>query len=142
MVAAVVLPYSPMFRTIFAGGDAEALRGGLDDPLVGLVRHEQIEIGPRDAVAVHQAPTHFLVLAHGEDEHALPVLMDVMQALVDRLVRRGQLGTACRHAQGRAATAIDFVCEVDPSRDRRRVTANTTTAPAPSPKSTHVVRSV
>ena len=44
------------------------------------------------------------------------VLMDEVLALVDRLVRRRQLAAARRHAQRRAAAAIDLVREVEDAR--------------------------
>ena len=59
------------------------------------------------------APRDFLRLAHGELEHRLAVLLDVVQPLVDRLVRRRPQAAAGGHAQRRTAAAVDFVLEVE-----------------------------
>ena len=47
IVAAVVLPNRSMLMITFSGVDAELFGRRLDDAAVGLVRHEQIEIGRR-----------------------------------------------------------------------------------------------
>ena len=81
-------------------------------------------------------------VAHRELEHRLPILLDVVQPLVDGLVRRRQLAAAGRHAQRRTAAAVDHVLEVEDADVRIVGDGPSTTAPAPSPNSTHVARSV
>ncbi len=61
--------------------------------------------------------------SHGKLEDRLPVLLDVVQSRVDGLMRRRQPAAAGRHAQRRAAGAVDDVREVDDrglARRRRR----------------------
>ena len=60
---------------------------------------------------------------------ALPILLHVVQALVDRLVRRGQPAAAGRHAERGAAAAVDLVREVDDVRLPVRRPPRRTTAP-------------
>ena len=67
------------------------LRGGQDDALVRLVRHEQIEVFPREAVALQQPLADLAGVAHRELEYRLPILLDVVLAIVNRLMRRRQL---------------------------------------------------
>ena len=57
-----------------------------------------------------------LGLAHREFEDGLAVLLDVVEALVDGLVRGGHAAAAGGHAQRRAAAAVDLVREADDSR--------------------------
>ena len=54
IVAAVVLPYISRLMTTLSIGQSEAFGGGGDDPAVGLVRDEQVELRRLDAVALEQ----------------------------------------------------------------------------------------
>ena len=113
-----------------------------DDALVRLVRHEQIEIVAGEVVALQQPLADLAGVAHRELEDRLAVLLHVVQPLVDGLVRRRHLAAARRHAQRRAAVAVDHVLEIEDADIRRPTTAQVPTAPAPSPNSTQVARSV
>ena len=62
---------------------------------------------------LEQPPRDLLGVLHRELEDRRPFLLHVVQPLVDRLVRRRQLAAAGRHAQRRAAAAVDHVREVD-----------------------------
>ncbi len=104
--------------TLF-GIDAELFGRGLDDPPVRLVRHEQIDVGRGQAVAIEQPARDLLGLAHRELEHRLPVLLDVVQTLIDRLVRRRLQAAARGHAERGAAAAVDLVLEVQNLRAAR-----------------------
>ena len=93
------------------------------------------------AVALEQALADLVGLAHRELEHRLPFLLHVVQPLVDGLVRRRLQAAAGRHAQRRPAAAVDLVLEVEDA-DVASLRPPSTTAPAPSPNSTQVARSV
>ena len=124
------------------GAEAEALGRGFDDPAVRLVRDEQIELRRIEAVALEQPARDLLGVLHRELEDRRPFLLDVVQALVDGLVRRRQrLPPAGMHSAGPPLPSI-IVREVDDVRLVRRSPRDRTTAPAPSPNSTQVVRSV
>src|SRR5712692_8143186 len=81
--------------------DAELLGRRLDDPAVGLMRDEEIDVAGRPAVALQDPPRDLLGLPHRELEDGLPVLFHVMQALIDRVVRRRLETASCRHAERR-----------------------------------------
>ena len=68
-------------------GHAEALGGGLDDALVGLVGDEAGEVGAGDAVALEDLLGGLGHLADGELVDGLAVLVDEVLPLVDGLVR-------------------------------------------------------
>src|SRR5207249_6966807 len=63
--------------------EIEFLRRRHDNPTVGLMRDEQIEISRLDAVAVEQSSRDFFSLAHGELEYGTSILLHVVQALVN-----------------------------------------------------------
>ena len=113
IVPAVVLPYFSILMTTFSSRQAKPLGGRHDDAAIGLMRHEQIDIGAGHVVALHDARADFLGLLHGEFEDRLPILLHVMQPLIDGLVRRRPEAAARGHAQRRSAAAIDLVREVD-----------------------------
>src|SRR5206468_13096386 len=77
---------------------------------------EKIDLRRIDAIAIEQAPRDLLRVLDRELEDRRPFLLDVMQAIVDRLPRRGHLAAAGRHAQGGSAAAVDLAGEI---KDRR-----------------------
>ena len=93
----------------FSGPRPEPMRRGLDDAAIGLVRAVQIQIGARQAVALEHPERGLLVLLHGKLEDRLSVLLHVVQALLDGLLRRRPPAAAGRHAQRRAARPVDLV---------------------------------
>src|SRR5262249_49655061 len=93
--------------------DAELFGRRHDDPAVGLVRDEQIDVVRSEPVPVEQAAPDLLGLAHRELEHRLPVLLHVVQALVDGLVGRGPAAATGGHAQRPSAAAVGLLLQVD-----------------------------
>ncbi len=77
------------------------------------MRHEQVDVARPEAVAVEQPAGDLFRFPHGELEHRLPVLLHVVQAPIDRLVRRGHAAAAGGHAERRAAAPVDLVLEVE-----------------------------
>ena len=53
------------------------------------------------------------VLLHGKLEDRRALLLDVVQPLIDGLMRRRQPAAAGRHAQRRTAAAVDLMFEVE-----------------------------
>src|SRR5436309_12971629 len=77
------------------------------------MRNEQVEIARLETVAVEHAARDFLRLSNRELEHRVAVLLDIMQPFVHRLVRRRAEAPARRHAERRAAAAVDLVLEIE-----------------------------
>ena len=93
--------------------EAQLLGRRLDDPAVGLVRHEQIEVVGRRPLRSRMRRADLLGLAHRELEDRLPVLLHVVQPLLDGLVRRRAAG--CRRP---ACTAPARRCRRSRARSR------------------------
>src|SRR4029453_13950869 len=90
------------------GWQSDSLGDRFDDAAVGLVRNEEIEIGRRDAMTLEQPPANLAALPDRELEDGLSVLLDVVHALLDALVRGRHLAAARGHAQRRSAGTIDL----------------------------------
>src|SRR5215468_3278725 len=60
------------------GVKAESVSGGHDDSAIRLVRDEGVDVAAFQAVAFQNFLTEFGLLAHGEFEDGLAVLVDVM----------------------------------------------------------------
>jgi hypothetical protein len=67
----------------------ETLLDGLDDPLVGLVRDEPVEVGNGATARLERLQRRHGNRLDGETEHLVAVHCDVRPAGVDRLVARG-----------------------------------------------------
>ena len=66
-----------------------------------------------DVVALHDAGADFFGLADRKFENRPAILLDVVKALIDGLVRRRAQAPAGWHAQSGPATPINLVLEVD-----------------------------
>ena len=114
IVPAVVLPYFSMLMTTLSGGRPKPLGGRHDDAAIGLVRHEQIDVlRPVTLLRSRMRAQISSVFLTANLKTGLPVLLHVVQPLVDGLVRRRPEAAARRHAERRAAAAVDLVREVD-----------------------------
>ncbi len=140
MVAAVVLPNRSTLITTFSTGTAELFRRRQDDAAVGLVRDERGRDDPALApLRSSRRRARFLGVPHRKLEHRLPVLLHVVEPLVDGVVRRRAEAAAARHAQRRAAAAVHLVTDEVDDADALAVRGRRDhAAPAPSPKMTQV----
>ena len=94
-------------------GEAEALGGGEDDALVGLVGDEAAEVGTGEAVAGEDCFGDLGHLADGELVDGLTVLVDEVLLGVDGGVAGGKEAAAGGHVESGSAGAVDFVEVVD-----------------------------
>ena len=100
-------------------------------------------LGRDRQVALEQVAADFVHLADGVLEDLLAVLLDVVHARFCTVsMRGGHAAAAGRHVRGVAAGAVDFVQEVDEAGAVVLRTGSSSMAPAPSPNSTQVLRSV
>ncbi len=82
---------------------SQTVRRGRDDPPVGLVRNEGIDVAAFQAVAGQNFLAKFGLLADGKLEHRLPVLMNVVHPLLHRLLGGGMKASAARHVERTSA---------------------------------------
>ena len=95
-----------------------------------------------EAVSLQEPARDLFGLPDGELEDRLAILLHVVQPLLDGLVRRRAAAATGRHAQRRPAAAVDLVLEVEDGRRLRSPPPTRRHAPAPSPNSTQVARSL
>ena len=113
MVPAVVLPKRSMLMTTLSGFMSQSIRGGGDDPAVGLVGNEGIDVTALQSVAGQDLLAEFGLFADGELENRLPVLMDVVHPLVHRFLGGGMEASAAGHVERTTAGTIHFMNEID-----------------------------
>src|SRR5258708_39508260 len=77
------------------------------------MRNECIDIRSFETITAKQLLADFGLLAHGKLKDLLPILMNVVHFLVDRLVGRGMETAPGRHVEEASAGAIDFMDEID-----------------------------
>src|SRR3982074_1835867 len=77
------------------------------------MRNECIDVRSFETIAAKQLLAAFSLLAHGKLKDLLPILMDVVQFRVDRLMGGGMETAAGRHVEEASAGAIDFMDEID-----------------------------
>src|SRR3984893_6607365 len=77
------------------------------------MRNECIDVRSFETITAKQLLADFSLLAHGKLKDLLPILMDVVHFLVDRLMGGGMETAAGRHVEGAGAGAIDFMDEID-----------------------------
>src|SRR5260370_12999254 len=77
------------------------------------MRNECIDIRSFETITAKQLLADFSLLAHGKLKDLLPILMNVVHFLVDRLVGRGMETAPGRHVEEASAGAIDFMDEID-----------------------------
>src|SRR5882762_3839253 len=77
------------------------------------MRNECIDVRSFETITAKQLLADFSLLAHGKLKDLLPILMDVVHFLVDRLMGRGMETAPGRHVQEASPGAIDFMDEID-----------------------------
>ncbi len=93
---------------------AEPARGVVDDAQVGLVRHEQVDVGDPDAGLGEHVGARLDHLACGELVDLGPVHLQVVLARVDRLVAGRHPRPARRQVEERRPGAVVAEVEVEP----------------------------
>ena len=132
--AADVLPCSSTVTISLSSGSFSFLRRALHDADVGLVRDQPVDVGLAAAGLREHRARDALEHADGELEHRLAV--HLQQRIAEHLAAgdRARARTGCRRG-GRRRAARWPGCPASSL-------ASSTTAPAPSPNSTQVVRSL
>ena len=127
--AADVLPYRSRLTNILLHRQVEALGDGLDDPDVGLVRDEQVDVRRAPARLVHGGERGGGERPGREPVGLLALHPDVVLAAGDRLGRRRALGAAGR--QPDHVGALRLGRQLDAHRRRRLVRRRTARPPRP-----------
>src|SRR5262249_25577438 len=95
------------------GAKAEAIGGGGDNALVGLMRNKSSDVTSLQPIALQKFLAEFRLLTNGKLENRLAILMDVMHFLLDRLVRGRVQASSPRHVEETAAGTVNFMQEID-----------------------------
>src|SRR6188474_64141 len=77
------------------------------------MRHKEIDVIWTKTISLENPSRDLFRLAHRELKDAGTILLHVVHALVDAVVRRRLTAAARRHAQGGAAAAVDLVLEIE-----------------------------
>src|SRR5581483_10119501 len=92
---------------------AQALRGGGDDELVGLMWNEHINVAALQIVALEQTLADVGLFAYRELKYRLAILVNVMHFLVHGLVGGRIEATAAGHIKSTAAGAVNFMNKIN-----------------------------
>src|SRR5260221_8269986 len=86
---------------------------GHDDPTVGLVGNESIDVVALQAVAGKDFLAHLGLLADSKFEHRLSILMDEVHPLFYSFLAGGMQAPSGRHVERTTSGAVHFVHKVD-----------------------------
>ena len=93
-------------------GETQSLGSTLDDPSIGLVRHEQVNVAGGDVVLPKNSLTDLHRFSHRKLEDRGAILLNVVQTLINRFVRRRPQAPTRRHTQRVPAMAVDLVGKI------------------------------
>src|SRR5262245_16268069 len=93
--------------------ETELLCGGENNPAACLMRHEQIDVGPGEAVSVQNPATDLFHVTDRKLENSLTVLFHKVQPALHSVSARGHAAASSRHAERGPASAVHVVLEIE-----------------------------